>query len=268
MARASVNGITLSYDDRGSGDPVVLVMGTGSRGRVWDLHQVPALIDAGFRAVTFDNRGVSPSDTCPEGFTIDDLVADLAGLIEHLGIGGCRLVGTSMGAFVVQELALARPDLVDAAVLMATRGRSDIARSAMAEAEIELYDSGVRVPPAYTAAVQAWRNLSPRTLADDKKMADWLEIFQYAPPPGPGVRAQLGLDPIPNRLDAYRGIKVPCHVIAFADDLVCPAALGAEVAETIPAATIDIIPDTGHFGYLEDPAAVNKSMLEFFRRVC
>ena len=103
MPLIQVNGIKLNYDDSGSGPPVLLVMGTGSRGRAWHLHQLPALTTAGYRVITFDNRGIPPSDVCADGFTIDDLVGDVVGLIDRLGIGPCRLVGNSMGAHVVQE---------------------------------------------------------------------------------------------------------------------------------------------------------------------
>ncbi|MCA1677269.1 MAG: alpha/beta hydrolase, partial [Actinobacteria bacterium] len=76
MPVVEVNGIRLSYQVAGSGELVVLVMGTGSPGRVWQLHQVPALVAAGYRVVTVDNRGIPPSDECASGMTIDDLVGD------------------------------------------------------------------------------------------------------------------------------------------------------------------------------------------------
>lgn len=268
MPLVSVNGINLNYDDSGgAGEPVVLVMGSGASGRAWHLHQVPALTDAGHRVITYDNRGIPPTDVCAEGFTVHDLVRDLAGLIEHLGLGACRLVGTSMGAYVVQELALARPELVRQAVLMATRGRVDAMRRALTAAEIELYDSGTTLPARFDAVVQAMRNLSPRSLSDDAAVSDWLDVLEATSGSGPGECVHMTLDPVPARLDAYRAITVPCHVIAFQDDLVTPPGLGREVAEAIPGASFEEIPGCGHFGYLEDPDAVNKSVVEFFRQV-
>lgn len=78
------DGVRISYDDRGGTGPLaVLVMGTGSPGRVWHTHQVPALRAAGFRVVTLDNRGVGASDECAAGFTIDDMVGDLAALVDR-----------------------------------------------------------------------------------------------------------------------------------------------------------------------------------------
>jgi pimeloyl-ACP methyl ester carboxylesterase len=265
MPIISVNGIRLSYEDIGQGDPVVMVMGTGVRGRAWHLHQVPAFNAAGYRAITVDNRGIPPSDVCAEGFTIHDMVGDLVGLVEHLNVGPCRFVGTSMGAYAVQELALVRPDLVRQAVLIATRGRSDALRTALSLAEIELARTESVVPARYRAVVRAMQNLSPRTLDDEIKAKDWLEIFELSSGAAePGVNAQLGLEPIPNRLGAYQDIRAPCQVIAFEDDLITPPHLGRELAETIPTASFELIQGAGHYGYLEEPEAVNKCVLAFF----
>src|SRR5712691_623116 len=147
MPVARINGVKLGFDDYGTGDPVLLVTGTGAPGRMWRTYQVPALRAAGYRVVTVDNRGIPPSDPCPEDFGLPDMVADTAALIEYLGIDGSRAVGFSLGAMVVQELLLARPELVTQAVLMATRGRSDALACAMSAAEMELADSGIELPP-------------------------------------------------------------------------------------------------------------------------
>jgi len=258
-----VNGIRLNYQDTGEGEPVVMIQGTGGGHTVWQLHQVPALTAAGFRVITFDNRGIPPTSECPEGFTLQDLVGDVAGLVERLGLGPVRVVGTSMGAFVAQELALARPDLVRQAVLMATRGRTDTLRAALTRAETELHDSGTVLPPRYAAVLRALKSLSPRTLDDDAALADWLDLFELAAPAGPGQRAQMEVSRLDDRLAAYRGIRVPCQVIAFADDLITPPHLGREVADAIPGAAFELIEGCGHYGYLEDPAAVNKALVQF-----
>ncbi len=266
MPTATVNGVRINFDEAGTGEPVLLVMGSGSRGRVWHLHQVPALVAAGFRVITFDNRGIPPSDECASGFTIDDMVADTAGLIEHLGIAPCRVAGVSLGARIAQELALARPDLVQQMVLIATRGRLDVLRDALWRGELELTDAGDARPKSYEAVVRAMQNLSPRTLCDEAQVRDWLDIFELADLPSPGHRAQLGVEAMANRLSDYRHITTPCHVVAFADDLICPPHLGIEVAQAIPGATHEIVPHCGHYGYLEDPATVNKCVIEFFRQ--
>lgn len=263
---AAVNGITVSYTDAGRGPLVVMVMGTGSPGRVWHAHQQPALIAAGFRVVTFDNRGVAPTSECADGFSLADMVADTAALIEHLG-GPALVVGTSLGARITQELTLARPDLVRGAVMLATYGRPTPMLEAFSAGERELYDKGIELPTEYYAAVTAHLNLSPHTLADDREARDWLDIIGFGGPQrSPGIRAQLDLhEREENRLAAYRAITRPVLVVGFADDRTLPAFLSREVADAIPGARYAEIERTGHFGYLERPEAVNEVLIEFLR---
>ncbi|WP_068270176.1 alpha/beta fold hydrolase [Aldersonia kunmingensis] len=265
MPVATVNGIGLNYQVKGSGPLVVLVMGTGSPGRVWDLHQTPALVAAGYQVCTFDNRGIAPSFESPNGITIEDLVADTAALIKHLDSGPALIAGTSMGARVTQELALAHPGLVRKAVFMAGHARLDQFQKTLSLGEHDLDAMGVSLPPKYDAAVTAVMNLSPATLADPRGAQDWLDLFEFSGGRvSPGVRAQRRMDHEFNRVTAYRSITVPCLSVGFADDRMIPPYLSKEVAEAIPRAQYVEIPDTGHFGYLERPAEVNKVLLDFF----
>jgi len=263
MPLARVNGIQLSYERYGSGDPVVLVTGAGAKGRAWRPYQVPALTTAGFEAITVDNRGVPPTDSGPGPFGIDDMAADVAGLIRELGIEGCRVLGFSLGGMIVQEMLLACPDLVSQAVLMATCGRQDVLRLALTRAEWELLDSGVTVPPRYAAVVQAMQYLSPRTLNDDTQVQDWLEIFELSQDSSIG-RAQRGVDLVGNRLEDYRKIGTRCLALGFRDDLMIAPHLCRELADFIPDCRYVEVADCGHFGFLERPDVVNQHIVDFF----
>ena len=253
MPLAAVNGIHMNFVEHGTGEPVLLIAGTGEKGQVWTLHQVPALTAAGYKVITVDNRGIPPTDTCPDGFTIADMVADTAGLIDVLGIGPCRILGYSMGAVVVQELLLAHPGLVTQAVLMATRGRTDTMHAARVAAESEFLASGALLPSRYTAVVQVVQFLARCTQNNESQIKDWLDIFEMSSPESFINRAQLGVDTIDNRLEDYRKIDSECLVIGFQDDLVAPPHLGREVAEHIPGCRYEELASCGHLGYLEKP---------------
>jgi pimeloyl-ACP methyl ester carboxylesterase len=264
MPKLLANGAAIAYEDHGRGEPVVMVMGTGSPGHVWQLHQVPALVAAGYRVITMDNRGLPGTDGQQGRPAIEDLVGDVAALIERLCGGSARLAGVSMGAHVVQELTLARPDLVVQAVLIATRARMDALREALRQAEAAFYAGHDCLPGGYAAVLRAMQSLSPRTLNDEQAIARWLELFELFPVAGATMRAQRDLEFIPDRRQAYRGIRRPCLVIAFEDDLITPPYLNAEVAEAIPGSEYLVIPGCGHLGYLERPADVNKAIIGFF----
>jgi pimeloyl-ACP methyl ester carboxylesterase len=259
-----VRVINLAYDDRGTGEPVVFISGHGGAGRTWLPHQVPAFLAAGYRCITFDNRGIGATENA-EGFTTKTMVADTAALIESLGAAPARIVGMSMGSYIAQELMVVRPDLVTAAVLLATRGRMDRARQFFHESETEFYESGVQLPPAYEAKIRLLEGFSRKTINDEKTVEDWIAMFSAWPTKlTPGVRCQLNVTPLTNRLPAYRSIAAPVLVIGFGDDLVTPPHLGREVADALPNGRYLQIPDAGHLGFFERPEAVNAAILKFF----
>ncbi|MCB0925581.1 MAG: alpha/beta hydrolase [Mycobacterium sp.] len=253
----------LAYNDSGAGDPVLFIAGTGGAGRTWHIHQVPAFLAAGYRCITFDNRGIGATENAG-GFSTAQMVADTAALIERAVGGPVRVVAMSMGAFIAQELLLERPDLVGQAVLMGTRGRLDDTRTAFRAADIALAESGVDLPAAYAAKVRVLENFSPKTI-NSPAVREWLEMFAAFPVRRtPGLRAQLTVVPTENRLPAYRSITTETLVIGFADDVITPPALGREVGDALPNGRYVQIANAGHLGFLERPDPVNATMLQFF----
>ena len=88
--------VELYYEDHGSGRPVVLIHGWPLDGQSWEYNK-PALIDAGFRVITYDRRGFGDSSRPYSGYDYDTFAADLAKLLDHLNVQDATLVGFSMG---------------------------------------------------------------------------------------------------------------------------------------------------------------------------
>ena len=258
----------LAYDERNpAGRPVLFIAGRGGAGRGWHLHQALEFQRSGYRVITFDNRGIGATENA-DGFTTETMVDDTAALIESLNAAPVRIVAVSMGAFIAQELMLARPELVRSAVLMATRGRSDRTREFFHTAEARLAESGIQLPAEYEAKIRLLESFSPKTLNDDAAIADWIAMFTMWPVKStPGLRCQIDVGPPGNRLPAYRNITHPVLVLGFADDVVTPPHLCREVADAIPDGRYLEIADAGHLGFIERPDAVNKVALEFLAEV-
>ena len=89
-------GIEIHYEDHGAGQPVVLIHGYPLSGRAWD-KQVPALLEAGYRVITYDRRGFGQSSQPVVGYDYDTFAADLHALLEHLDLRDAVLAGHSMG---------------------------------------------------------------------------------------------------------------------------------------------------------------------------
>ena len=88
--------IEIYYEDHGAGQPVVLIHGYPLSGRAWD-KQVLALLEAGYRVVTYDRRGFGKSSQPASGYDYDTFAADLNALLEYLDLRDAVLVGHSMG---------------------------------------------------------------------------------------------------------------------------------------------------------------------------
>src|SRR5580704_3324703 len=96
VGQENSGSIDLYYEDHGSGQPVVLIHGYPLSGRAWD-KQVPILLDAGHRVITYDRRGFGQSSQPVVGYDYDTFAADLAALLDHLDLWDAVLVGHSMG---------------------------------------------------------------------------------------------------------------------------------------------------------------------------
>jgi non-heme chloroperoxidase len=88
--------VRIYYEDHGSGRPVVLIHGYPLSGDSWE-RQTTALLDAGYRVITYDRRGFGKSDHPTSGYDYDRFAADLNALLEHLDLTEVNLIGFSMG---------------------------------------------------------------------------------------------------------------------------------------------------------------------------
>ena len=113
---------SVDYDVYGEGTPLLLIAGLGFGRWCW-FKQVPA-VSRHFRVIAFDIRRLSRLDLLDlkdQDHSVADLVAPALALLDHLGIERAHLLGTSLGGFVAQELALQRPEMVDRMVLVWSR---------------------------------------------------------------------------------------------------------------------------------------------------
>ena len=154
MARLAIESdgrepVELYYEDRGTGAPVVLIHGWPLSGRSWEL-QVPALVEAGHRVVTYDRRGFGWSSQPWEGYDYDTFAADLRALMEHLDLRDATLVGFSMGGGeVVRYIGTYGTQRVARAVLAAAvppylYKAEDNPEGGLDDATIAQFENGVR----------------------------------------------------------------------------------------------------------------------------
>jgi non-heme chloroperoxidase len=96
VGKENSGNIDLYYEDHGSGKPVVLIHGYPLSGASWE-KQVPVLLEAGYRVITYDRRGFGKSSQPTTGYNYDTFAEDLHKLVTHLKLRDFALVGFSMG---------------------------------------------------------------------------------------------------------------------------------------------------------------------------
>jgi pimeloyl-ACP methyl ester carboxylesterase len=117
MPKALVDGLNLHYQQHGDGPHIVMVHGITGNLAIWHLEIVPALMSE-YRITTYDLRGHGYSDVPPTGYTTADHAADLARLLDTLGIERAHLVGHSFGADIALHFAILFPERIDRLVLV------------------------------------------------------------------------------------------------------------------------------------------------------
>jgi non-heme chloroperoxidase len=141
--------VQLHYQDHGTGRPVVLIHGWPLSGRSWEA-QVPALVDAGYRVITYDRRGFGDSSQPWDGYDYDTFADDLDAVLSHLELQQVTLVGFSMGGGeVVRYIGRHGSDRVEKVVLAAAvppylYKSDDNPDGGLDDATIEAFEAGVR----------------------------------------------------------------------------------------------------------------------------
>jgi pimeloyl-ACP methyl ester carboxylesterase len=258
MPVAITGSTSIDYDITGEGPPLLLVGGLGF-GRWGWFKQVPAF-SRHFRTITFDVRGERRLEN-----GVGDLAGEVVSLLDHLGVKKAHVLGTSLGGFVAQELALIRPDLVDRLVLVCTSYGGPGPESISPRALSDMLGWG-----SFSAEEAVRRGLETATSSvyraehqdEFEQIVDW----RLADSPSEAAyyeqaRAGAGFD-----LSRDVGhITSPTLVIHGAEDRYVPVANAAALAGAIPGARLRVLDDAGHLVFIERFADVNREVVTFLK---
>ncbi|MBQ2263710.1 MAG: 3-oxoadipate enol-lactonase [Loktanella sp.] len=257
MSFAIINGAALHFRFApGGGIPVVLLNSLGTDMRIWD--GVIAGLPAGMPVLSIDKRGHGLSDDGPA--SMDQLVSDVAVLMDHLGLKGALICGVSVGGMIAQGLAIARPDLVSRLVLCCTGARIGDALSWNTRIE-NVQRTGI-VPMA-DAVLDRWFSPSFRK-SQAADLAGYRNMLVRTSPQGYGAVCAAIRDT--DLRGQIAGLDQPAHCIAGADDLATPPDVVRALAGLIPNAQFSIIDNCGHLPCIEAPDIVANAILEMLER--
>jgi 3-oxoadipate enol-lactonase len=277
MSTAHVNGVDLYWEEHGSGEPLLLIMGLAADSTAW-MFQIPELSQH-YRTIAFDNRGVGRSGKPAGPYTIHQMADDTAALLEAIGVARAHVLGVSMGGMIAQELALRHPDRVRSLVLACTYPEPDAEVERQRQFSVSALGGTVTATGETRIDLQAinpllfFQHMLPRVFNQsyiDRELPKLLQIFGGALQYGFSMEAILGQVAAVmghRATDRLHQIRVPTLVITGDADLLVPPHSSDVIAEHIAGAKLVKVPGGSHGFNFETPDVFNRHVLEFLAGV-
>ncbi|AQW48390.1 alpha/beta fold hydrolase [Streptomyces violaceusniger] len=254
------DGISIGYEDEGTGEPLVLIHGHPFNRSMW-RPQIEHFSRAGWRVIAPDLRGYGESTVVPGKTTLERFVQDIASLLDHLKIDRFVLGGLSMGGQIVMEFYRLFPNRIQGLVLADTFAAAEtekgkVVRYGMAERLLRegMVDYAQEVLPKMVA---------PHNIRTLPMVADHvLRMMSDTSPEG----AAAALRGRAERLD-YTGmlprVSVPTLVVVGTEDEFTPVSDARIMYDLVPGATLEVIEQAAHMPNLERPIEFNAALERF-----
>ena len=277
MSIAKVDSIELYYEEHGSGDPLLLIMGLAADSMAW-LFQVPEF-SKHYRTIVFDNRGVGRSSKPAGPYSIGQMADDTAGLLDALGIDRAHVVGVSMGGMIAQELVLRHPRRVRGLVLACTYPEPDADIERQRQFSVEqlggkvISGGDIQIDLKALDPMAFFQQLLPLAFNQEfieKELPKIIPLFAGALQYGFSMEAILGQVAAVmthKATDRLHRITSPTLVITGDADRLVPPANSDVLAKHIPGARLVKIPGGSHGFNFETPEVFNREVLNFLASV-
>ena len=255
----NVNGISIDHRDQGSGVPVIFIHAFPLNQTMWD-DQLAALHNH-CRTITLDLRGFGQSDVPQGPYLMDQMAADIRGLMSALGIDRAVLVGLSMGGYVSLAFYRNYPDAVRGLVLADTRASADTheARKRRLKSAERAEREGARVIAEDMIPLLLGRS----TLEIRPFVVERVRTMIEANSPLGIAAAQRGMAERRDSTYILPGIDFPVLIIVGSEDSLTPVLEAESLRSGIRGARIRIIERAGHLSNLEATDEFNTALSGF-----
>jgi 3-oxoadipate enol-lactonase len=252
MPNVALAGTELNYERAGEGEPLLLIQGMSANLLAWG-RPFSSLLEQGFEVISFDNRGMGLSSPTEEAFSIAEMAADTAALLDALEIESAHVLGISMGGMIAQELALAHPGKLRSLTLGCTYcggPDSQLMDPADFQTLAEAMASGDR-DRVLRAMYEL--NLSPAFRAEESRFAEFAAMAAMRPARRQTIAFQLQAITAHDTSARLPELSVPTLVVHGTLDRILSYPNGPLIASLVPGARLETLEDVGHMFWWEQP---------------
>ena len=253
--------VKLHYEIVGKGDPLVLVMGLGATGSVWELHVEEYARH--FSCIIPDNRGAGDSPSPAGPYSTEMMAQDTLALMDDLNIDSARVAGISMGSAIAQSMALLAPARVRSMVLVSSWARCD-------QYMKDVFENFARVrklvsPEYFMQLLQLW------IFAPDHFGANYADLLvgraeaQYNPMADHAFSAQCAACSNHDTLDRLGEIQTPCLLTVGDADIFTPLRCSRDMHERLANSELAVFPGLAHCHHWEDLKTFNETTTKFLQ---
>jgi len=260
MPSQEINGFSMHYREKGTGEAVVLIHGFPLSSQIFE-SQIEAL-SSSYRVIAPDLRGFGQS-TNTDRFSINSLADDVHKLLSRLKVLPCVVGGLSMGGYIAEAFYKKYPNDIKKLILLNTKAEGD--SSAAKDGRNKMIALCREFGSAGVAKEMLPKMLSPKTIERKNDVVDKLLKLMEAQP---ALTVEHALEALRDRDDqtALLGkISVPTLIISGDGDQITGPLVAEPMQKAIAGSKLVVIPSAGHLSTMENPAAVNDALLEFLK---
>jgi 3-oxoadipate enol-lactonase len=257
MAYVQSSGTKLYWEEEGSGEPILMIMGLSFTLDMW--FRVRPALSKRYRLIMFDNRGVGRSEIPRGPYTMRQMADDAVAVMRAAGISSAWVMGVSMGGMIAQELAFRHPRFVRALLLGCTSG------GALGSKLPDISRISTGIGSAKTREEREWL-IAPMLYADSTpkdRIAQDMEVRFRHPQSPAGFLSQLAAILTWSSYRRLSEIQVPTLVLHGDQDRLVPMENGLRVARRIPHSRFVTVPGAGHVLSTDQPEIVDEEVFRF-----
>jgi len=252
------DGTQIYWEQSGSGEPILLIMGLGYAHQMW--FRTRPVLESRYGVILFDNRGVGKSGVPPGPYSIAQMAADAAAVMDAAGVAKARVFGVSMGGMIAQEFAMGYPERVEQLILGCTACGGSNAVPAAAKVLQVLMARATMTPEEGAEAMvpYIYDASTPRERIDQD-----LAVRRTVYPTTEGYMGQVQGIIAWNCFDRLPSIQAPTLVIHGETDQLVPPENAKIIADRIPGAQRIMLPHASHLFSTDQPEASHAAILQF-----